>query len=277
MTTANDQSQGIYVYFFKHILRVNDYERISKVLEYECMIDVYDLWREKSDELKDLHYVNESGERVYIPTSAATLIDLLRNFLRYNVAPHTKDLMSFTYEDFDEYCIDHGYVLLDDFADILTKESDPSTLSESEVLFHHIFKNVLKQADDSNIMKALEHADITDVFELIDLTFKEISSFQYFDEYGQCTTLHSSEYMLLAILRRFLEFNAEKYSDDYLAITYDDFDDFFIEFGFDLSYLLNPMDNLPSSSAPVAQDVIGEDDLDFTAVEEDVTYDEDQV
>ena len=76
-----------------------------------------------------------------------------------------------------------GFVLLDDFADILSKESDPSSPSESEVVFHHIFKNVLKQADDSNIMKALEHADITDVFELIDLTFKEISSFQYFDEY----------------------------------------------------------------------------------------------
>ena len=164
MTTANDQSQGIYVYFFKHILRVNDYERISKVLEYECMIDVYDLWREKSDELKDLHYVNESGELVYIPTSAATLIDLLRNFLRYNVRPYKKDLISFTYEEFDEYCINSGFVLLDDFSDILSKESDPSSPSESEVLFHHVFKNILKQADDSNIMKALDHEDITNVF-----------------------------------------------------------------------------------------------------------------
>ena len=178
MTTTNDQSQVIFVYFFKNILKVNDYERIAKVLEYECMTDVYDLWREKSDELKDLHYVNESGDRVYIATSAATLIDLLRNFLRYNVRPYTKDLMSFTYEEFDEYCINSGFVLLDNFVDILSKESDPSSPAESEAVFHHIFKNVLKQADDSNIMKALEHADITDVFELIDLTFKEISSFQ---------------------------------------------------------------------------------------------------
>ena len=200
MTTTNYQPGTIFVYFFKQILKVNNYERIAKVLEYECMTDVYDLWRGKSDELKNLHYVNESGKRVHIPTSAATLLDLLRNFLRYKVAPHTKDLMSFTYEEFDEYCINSGFVLLDDFSDILSKESAPSSPSESEAVFHHIFKNVLKQADDSNIMKALEHADIADVFELIDLTFKEISSFQYFDEYGECTTLDSSEYMLLAIL-----------------------------------------------------------------------------
>ena len=49
--------------------------------------------------------------------------------------------------------------------------------TESEVLFHHMFKNVLKQADDSNIMKALERAEITDIFELHDFTFVEIRSF----------------------------------------------------------------------------------------------------
>ena len=172
-------------------MKVNDFESIAKALEYECVANVYDLWQLRSDELENLHYLNESGTRVDIPKSAGTLLHLLRNFLRYNVAPNTKDLMSFTYEDFDEYCIDHGYVLLDDFADILTKESDPSTPSESEVLFHHIFKNILKQADDSNIMKALDHEKITDVFQLIDL-FDDIRSFQYIDEYGECTTLNFS-------------------------------------------------------------------------------------
>ena len=177
MTTTNYQPGTIFVYFFKKMLKVNDYERIAKVLEYECMTDAYDLWRGKSDELKNLHYVNASGKRVHIPTSAATLLDLLRNFLRYKVAPHTKDLMSFTYEEFDEYCINSGFVLLDDFSDILSKESDPSSPSESEVLFHHVFKNLLRQVDDSNILKALDYAKITNAFELIDLTFDEVSSF----------------------------------------------------------------------------------------------------
>ena len=61
--------------------------------------------------------------------------------------------------------------------------------------------------------------------------------------------------MLLGILWRFLQLNAEKYSDDYLAIKYVEFDEFCIEFYFDLSYLLNPMDNVPSSSAAVTQDI----------------------
>ena len=40
---------------------------------------------------------------------------------------------------------------------------------------------------------------------------------------------------------------------------------------------MNQADNLPSHSVPVTQDIDCEDDLDFTAVEEDVTYGENQV
>ena len=157
MTTTNDQSQAIFVYFFKHILKVNNFESIAKALEYECVANVYDLWQLRFDELKNLHYINESGTHVAFPKSAGTLLYILQNFLRDNIESYTRDFMSFNCEEFDEYCNDHGYVLLDDFADILTKESDPSSSSESKVLFHHIFKNILKQADDSNILKALDY------------------------------------------------------------------------------------------------------------------------
>ena len=144
MTTTNDQSQDIFVYFFKDILKVNDVNSIAKALEYECVENFHDLWQLRLDELENLHYLNESGTRVDIPKSAGTLLNLLRYFVRDNIEPYKRDFTSFNCEEFEEYCNDHGYVLLDDFADILTKESDPSSPSESEVLFHHIFKNILK-------------------------------------------------------------------------------------------------------------------------------------
>ena len=120
MTTTNNQSGAIFVYFFKHVLKVNDFESIVKALEYECVTNVYDLWQLRFDELENLHYLNESGTRVDIPKSAGTLLHLLRNLLRDNIEPYTRNFMSFNCEEFDEYCNDHGCVLLDDFADILT-------------------------------------------------------------------------------------------------------------------------------------------------------------
>jgi len=88
--------------------------------------------------------------------------------------------------------------------------------------------------------------------------------------------------MLLKILRCFSVLDVTENWDDYLAITYNDFDEFCVEkLGILLSYeygdLLNHADNLPSPSIPVTQDVDCEHGLDFTTVEEDVSSDEYQV
>ena len=95
MTTTNNQSGAFFVHFFKHVLKVNDFESIAKALEYECVANVYDLWQLRFDELENLHYLNESGTRVDIPKSAGTLLYLLRNFLRDNIEPYKRDFMSF--------------------------------------------------------------------------------------------------------------------------------------------------------------------------------------
>ena len=67
------------------------------------------------------------------------------------------DYLTFIDENFENY-IRYSYM-----------HWKPHT-APSEVIFYHIFKNVLKQVNDSNIMKALDHAKIRDVFELIDLS-----------------------------------------------------------------------------------------------------------
>ena len=163
---------------------------------------VIDLLALPTASIDGLEYFKD-GKIEKVPGWATQYLVQLKSFIHVQRSEEDTGYLSYTFEDYHKYLIDmynpeypHAtpapvpeYLTSTRTSSIPSSESfkgPPSKgLSESEFLFYHIFKNVLKQADGSNIMKALEHADITDVFELIDLTFKEISSFQYFDEYGE--------------------------------------------------------------------------------------------
>ena len=148
-----------------------------------------------------------------------------------------------------------------------------ATDPQSEANFRYLLTSVLRQVEDSGIMKALKYEEIGDAYQLLDLKLDDIRNLSYIDESGECTTLTWSESMLLGLLRRFLELNAAKYSYDFMAMTYDDFDEFCIKLGILLSYeygdLLNQVDNSPSPSVPVTQNDDSKGDLNFATDGED--------
>ena len=208
---------------------------------------IEDLLALTSSMISSLDYTTDAGTKK-VPKWATRALVQLKSFIYFQRSDEKKDYFSYTFEDYEKYLTysynpDCPHTAPAPTPDASESLIPPSKLfkgpclegkTESEVLFHHMFKNVLKQADDSNIMKALERAEITDIFELHDFTIFEIRSFQYIDKYGEFTTLNRSESMLLGLLRCFLQLNAAEYSNgyNYLANRYDDFDKFCIEFGF---------------------------------------------
>ena len=287
--TTRSKAQEIFKHLIENVLVQSPDSELSKALQREGITSFPALMSMTKDEIETLTLAADDGKIVLLHRSKHALVRALKSFIYYKQQLGETEYLNLTEDDFNIYRVEdynpddpHKPVKSTSTSSVSEKSKPTNNhrppaekLSEAEVIFHHIFKNVLKQVDDANIMKALRYENIRKVDHLFDLTLDEIRNFQYIDEAGEYATLNASEFALLALLQRFFQFNGVKYSYGFMAITYDDFDVFCIDHGFVLSSLLGQVDNYPSPSVPVTLDLDCEDDLNFVPVGENPAPDHD--
>ena len=286
---SRSKAEGIFKHLIENVLVQSSDSDLNKALEQDRVDSFPALMSMTKEEIETLTYTGDDGKIATIHRSKQSLIRALKSFIYYNQELGNTDYLNLTEDDFNMYRVEdynpddpHKPVKSTSISS-MSEKSKPTNnhrppaenLSEAEVIFHHILKNVLKQVDDANIMKALRYENIQKADHLFDLTFDEICNFQYIDEAGEYATINASEFSLLALLQSFFQLNGVKYSYGFMAITYDDFDVFCIDHGFVLSSLLGQVDNYPSPSVPVTLDLDCEDDLNFVPVGENPAPDYD--
>ena len=138
---------------------------LELALEENQVTSVNDLIALPTDSIGSLEY-SKDGKIEKVPGWAKRYLVQLKSFINFQRSEGNTYDLSYTYEDYSNYLMDsynpdYPHTASDPPPESSTstskcslpssksaKETPSEGKSESEVLFYHLFKNVLKQADD---------------------------------------------------------------------------------------------------------------------------------
>ena len=104
-----------------------------------------------------------------------------------------------------------------------------TTRSKAQEIFKHLMENVLVQASDSDLSKAMERDRIDSFPALMSMTKEEIETLTYAGGDGKSLLLHRSKQSLIRALKSFINYNQELGNNEYLDLTEEDFNTYRVE------------------------------------------------